>query len=92
MYSQCARLILSDMPLRLPSHRCTNTEQYSFPGLEGPMISMLELRSKNPINAVLIQCTLVGVMLDVVAHLSLATRSLKIESESNLERCQTIKL
>ena len=55
------------------------------------MISMLELRSKNPTNAVLLQCALVGVMLDVVAHLSLAIKSLKILPESNLERYQTIK-
>ena len=75
MYSQCAQLILSGMPLQLPSHRFINTEQYSFPGLEGPMISMLELRSKNPPNAVL---QLVCVMLDVVAHLSLATKRLNL--------------
>ena len=75
MYSQCAQLILSGMPLQLPSHRFINTEQYSFPGLEGPMISMLELRSKNPPNAAL---QLVGVMLDVVAHLSLATKRLNL--------------
>ena len=55
--SQYAQLIVSGMPLRLPSYRCIKTEQYSFAGLEGPMISMLELRSKNPPNSVLVKCT-----------------------------------